>query len=148
MTDAPVPRPPSAASEAVATTTVDRLLALAADVMGYPPTAIDPDTPLTDLGMDSLMAARLLATVTHTFGTDLPPAALLNGATLTSTATALDARTGGAPAPPRTGGPVSARDAVERLVLQAWSDAGGDASDGVEREVDCAGAVGGGPPNC
>jgi phthiocerol/phenolphthiocerol synthesis type-I polyketide synthase D len=53
-------------------------------VMGYPDdSAIGAEQPLTDLGMDSLMAVRIRNTVRGDFGAEPPVALLLQGATLT-----------------------------------------------------------------
>ncbi len=52
-------------------------------IMGYPDgSAIDVDQPLTELGMDSLMAVRIRNTVRADFGAEPPVALLLQGATL------------------------------------------------------------------
>jgi phthiocerol/phenolphthiocerol synthesis type-I polyketide synthase D len=53
-------------------------------VMGYPKDApIDASQPLTELGMDSLMAVRIRNTVRGDFGVEPPVALLLQGASLT-----------------------------------------------------------------
>ena len=53
-------------------------------VMGYPDdAAIDASQPLTELGMDSLMAVRIRNTVRGDFGVEPPVALLLQGASLT-----------------------------------------------------------------
>jgi phthiocerol/phenolphthiocerol synthesis type-I polyketide synthase D len=53
-------------------------------VMGYPKGApIDASQPLTELGMDSLMAVRIRNTVRGDFGVEPPVALLLQGASLT-----------------------------------------------------------------
>ena len=52
-------------------------------IMGYPnDSAIDPNQPLTELGMDSLMAVRIRNTVRGDFGVEPPVALLLQGASL------------------------------------------------------------------
>lgn len=52
-----------------------------AAIMGYPAdSAVDTDQPLTDLGMDSLMAVRIRNTVRGDFGVEPPVALLLQGA--------------------------------------------------------------------
>ena len=52
-------------------------------IMGYPDdSAIDADQPLTELGMDSLMAVRIRNTVRGDFGVEPPVALLLQGASL------------------------------------------------------------------
>ncbi|MEV0522617.1 beta-ketoacyl synthase N-terminal-like domain-containing protein [Streptomyces sp. NPDC050439] len=61
---------------------LDRLRGCVADVMGYTPDRIDADTPLTDLGLDSLSAARIRTAVEREFGVELEPGVLLRQATL------------------------------------------------------------------
>ena len=52
-------------------------------IMGYPnDSAIDPNQPLTELGMDSLMAVRIRNTARGDFGVEPPVALLLQGASL------------------------------------------------------------------
>ena len=52
-------------------------------IMGYPKdSAIDADQPLTELGMDSLMAVRIRNTVRGDFGVEPPVALLLQGASV------------------------------------------------------------------
>lgn len=59
-----------------------RLRARVAAIMGYAgDAAVDPDQPLTELGMDSLMAVRIRNTVRGDFGVEPPVALLLQGAT-------------------------------------------------------------------
>ncbi|MGB3474715.1 MAG: beta-ketoacyl reductase, partial [Mycobacterium sp.] len=56
-------------------------------IMGYPKgSVIDPARPLTELGMDSLMAVRIRNTVRGDFGAEPPVALLLQGASLTDLA--------------------------------------------------------------
>jgi phthiocerol/phenolphthiocerol synthesis type-I polyketide synthase D len=51
--------------------------------MGYPDdSAVQMNQPLTDLGMDSLMAVRIRNTVRRDFGVEPAVALLLQGATL------------------------------------------------------------------
>ena len=59
-----------------------RLRARVAAIMGYADeTAIDVGQPLTDTGLDSLMAVRIRNTVRADFGVEPPVALLLQGAT-------------------------------------------------------------------
>ena len=68
------------ANRVVSTRLGTRVLA----VMGYPKDApIDASQPLTELGMDSLMAVRIRNTVRGDFGVEPPVALLLQGASLT-----------------------------------------------------------------
>jgi phthiocerol/phenolphthiocerol synthesis type-I polyketide synthase D len=60
-----------------------RLRGRIAAIMGYSDAgAIDVDQPLTELGMDSLMAVRIRNTVRGDFGAEPPVALLLQGASL------------------------------------------------------------------
>ena len=60
-----------------------RLRARISAIMGYPnESAIDPNQPLTELGMDSLMAVRIRNTARGDFGVEPPVALLLQGASL------------------------------------------------------------------
>ncbi len=59
-------------------------------IMGYPKdSTIDADQPLTELGMDSLMAVRIRNTVRGDFGVEPPVALLLQGASLAALTTDL-----------------------------------------------------------
>ena len=66
----------------------------AAQVLGSRPAAIDPRRPLSDLGLDSLMAVDLQNTVTRTLGLTLPPTVLLEHPTLAALAQHLLPRLG------------------------------------------------------
>lgn len=58
-----------------------RLRRRIAAIMGFPnESSVDTDQPLTDLGMDSLMAVRIRNTVRGDFGVEPPVALLLQGA--------------------------------------------------------------------
>lgn len=71
------------ASAAVVARLGSRIMA----IMGYPKgSVIDPARPLTELGMDSLMAVRIRNTVRGDFGAEPPVALLLQGASLTDLA--------------------------------------------------------------
>jgi phthiocerol/phenolphthiocerol synthesis type-I polyketide synthase D len=59
-------------------------------IMGYPKgSTLDADQPLTELGMDSLMAVRIRNTVRGDFGVEPPVALLLQGASLAALTTDL-----------------------------------------------------------
>lgn len=75
-----------------ATGPLDRLRGCVADVMGYTPDRIDADTPLTDLGLDSLTAARIRTAVEREFGVEVEPGVLLRQATLRGVAELLPDR--------------------------------------------------------
>ena len=91
----------------------DRLRDFVAQVMGYSPQSIGDDTPLTELGLDSLHAMRILSMVESEYAVKIPPAALLQRGTIAQLAELI----------PETnvthGGGVLPRDATERLVAQA-----------------------------
>jgi polyketide synthase 13 len=125
--------------------------------MGYAPESIDAETPLTDLGLDSLQAARILAGVKSEFGIEVAARALLNQGTIANVAALLDeqatrpgtnASATATAAPPPTPTPtptapaagqargVLPRDAAERLVTQAWQSVSGDLGIGVCDRLD------------
>jgi len=65
----------------------DRLRARIAAVMGYAdPAVVDAAQPLTEMGMDSLMAVRIRQTARTDFGVEPPVTLLLQGATLADVA--------------------------------------------------------------
>ena len=77
---------PAEANRLVCARLSGRILA----VMGYPKNStIDTDQPLTELGMDSLMAVRIRNTVRGDFGVEPPVALLLQGASLSDLTTDL-----------------------------------------------------------
>ncbi|MGP4045813.1 beta-ketoacyl synthase N-terminal-like domain-containing protein [Streptomyces sp. 2A115] len=61
---------------------LERLRLCVAGVMGYSPEHLDPDTPLTDLGLDSLTAVRIRAVVEREFDVEVEPGVLLRRGTL------------------------------------------------------------------
>lgn len=131
-------------NEAALRMVLDRLTCRTALVMGYNDQEIDTTVPLTDLGLDSLMAVRIRNAVKQDFGTALPERLLLRGGSLGDLAEALLAALGlqGAPAatedrPTRPTLPrnVLPRDAAERLVAGVWGQLTGDNADGVHREL-------------
>ncbi|MEV6012329.1 alpha/beta fold hydrolase [Streptomyces sp. NPDC051976] len=63
-------------------TPLDRLRHCVASVMGYGQDRLDPDTPLTELGLDSLAAARIRGAVEREFGVVVDPGMLLRRGTL------------------------------------------------------------------
>ncbi|MEU6674699.1 beta-ketoacyl synthase N-terminal-like domain-containing protein [Streptomyces sp. NPDC046925] len=81
-TPGPQETPRHEPAAARSTGTLDRLRGCVADVMGYTPDRIDADTPLTDLGLDSLTAARIRSAVEREFGVEVEPGVLLRQATL------------------------------------------------------------------
>ena len=123
---APQPDAPQTYASATATAgpseVRDRLRLIISQVMGYAPQSIDDCTPLTELGLDSLHAVRILAMIEHEFGVTLPPKAVLRKGTIAEVAGLLSDTTTDAPAK----GGVKPRDATERLIAQVWTDVTGD----------------------
>jgi phthiocerol/phenolphthiocerol synthesis type-I polyketide synthase D len=73
----------------------DRLCARIAAVMGYAePAAVETTQPLTEMGLDSLMAVRIRNTARADFGVEPPVALLLQGATLADVAADLGRQLG------------------------------------------------------
>ncbi|MDT3396041.1 beta-ketoacyl synthase N-terminal-like domain-containing protein [Streptomyces sp. B1866] len=136
---AEAPDPAGGARESGPLTTVDRLRAVVAEVMGYRPDRIDPDTPLTELGLDSLMAARILAAVQAEFGTAIEPRVLLRHGTVSAVVALLDGREAGPGERAASAGGVLPRDAAERLVAHAWEAVTGAPPSGVEDDLGLAG---------
>lgn len=138
---APVPEtPPGPAADEPAArpgTVVDRLREHVAQVMGYAPEHIDPEAPLTGLGLDSLMATRILAAVARDFGTVVEPRVLLRGGTVAALAAWLEGPDGQGPQASSEGGTtgVLPRDAAERLVAGAWQRVTGGRPPGAEDDL-------------
>ncbi|WP_372664824.1 type I polyketide synthase [Amycolatopsis kentuckyensis] len=109
------------ASEAPASSG-DRLTEIVAAVMGLSPAHLDADTPLVDLGLDSLMANRIREAVRRELGAEPDTAAVLRGATLADLNRDLAPREGELPRPARG----RAWDAADRLVLRLWRKHTGD----------------------
>ena len=145
---APLPASPPAASRSVAAeapvkqspaTMIDRLRACVGQVMGYPPESIDANAPLTDLGLDSLQAARILGRMKNEFGVEIAARELLNQGTITRVGALLERQAAASSARPSVTAPPTAgqargvlpRDAAERLVAQTWQAESGDLTAGV-----------------
>ncbi|MEB3959157.1 acyltransferase domain-containing protein [Streptomyces kunmingensis] len=94
--ETPEAPPLEAAPATVATTPLDRLRAVVAGVMGFGPDRLDPDVPLTDLGLDSLTAVRIRTAVEEEFGVALEPGVLLRQGTLRGVARLVDGAGGAA----------------------------------------------------
>ncbi|MGW6013515.1 beta-ketoacyl synthase N-terminal-like domain-containing protein [Streptomyces sp. NPDC055210] len=99
------PETPRRAAPGPAATPLDRLRLCVAGVMGYAPDHLDPDTPLTALGLDSLTAVRIRTAIQQEFNMDVAPATLLKQATLSVVTDLLTTP----PPEPRTNAPSGAR---------------------------------------
>lgn len=110
-----------------------------AAVLGVESGRLDADVPLTELGLDSLLAVRIRNAVQHDFDLLLPPSLMLRGASINDVVAWLcdalhptEAPSSGtshlAEAPPIAEAPsvrsprVAPRDANERMVAAAWAE--------------------------
>ncbi|TDE22049.1 type I polyketide synthase [Actinomadura sp. 6K520] len=103
-----------------------------AAVLGFDPERLDPAVPLTDLGLDSLVAVRIKSGVEHDLGLTVPASVLLQGASVNvfEEWAAGELGLSEAPAPASTGtavsnaetGYVMPRDAAERLAVRIFED--------------------------
>ncbi|MCG8918745.1 SDR family NAD(P)-dependent oxidoreductase [Actinokineospora sp. PR83] len=118
---------PAAARQALE----DHLVAIIAELMGFAAERIDRYVPLTQLGLDSLLAMRARGAVERDFGLPLPVPLLLRGASLAEIADHLAEASGLGEADPadraarRSGGApakVGPRDPSERWVARIWQD--------------------------
>ncbi|GAA0225982.1 SDR family NAD(P)-dependent oxidoreductase [Cryptosporangium japonicum] len=98
---------------------IDRLHTRVGGIMGFRPDELDPGVPLTELGLDSLMAVRARNAVEADFGVQLPVRMLLQGASLDDFVTHIGRELGFEPrvqVPPPRKTPLAGRDHTERLV--------------------------------
>ncbi|WP_433228214.1 SDR family NAD(P)-dependent oxidoreductase [Actinomadura formosensis] len=99
-----------------------------ATVLGFDPRRLDPAVPLTDLGLDSLVAVRIKSGVEHDLGLTVPASVLLQGASVNVFEEWAAAELGlpDAPAPTAVSnaesGYVMPRDAAERLAARIFED--------------------------
>ncbi|MGW2308122.1 SDR family NAD(P)-dependent oxidoreductase [Actinomadura luteofluorescens] len=101
-----------------------------AAVLGFDPQRLDPAVPLTDLGLDSLVAVRIKSGVEHDLGLTVPASVLLQGASVNvfEEWAAGELGLAGAPAPASAAvsnaesGYVMPRDAAERLAVRIFED--------------------------
>jgi phthiocerol/phenolphthiocerol synthesis type-I polyketide synthase D len=136
-------------SESALAAVCRRLALRTAMVMGFDGQEIDTTAPLTELGLDSLMAVRIRNAVKQDFGTVLPQTLLLRGGSLDEVAAALldvldvnvkahgdpaaeDGNVRRKPPVPRT---VRPRDAAERLVAGVWAQLSGHPARDVHQEL-------------
>ncbi|UQS27201.1 acyltransferase domain-containing protein [Amycolatopsis thermalba] len=110
---------PATAHPAIA----DHLTSLVAGLMGFAPEQVDRHVPLTQLGLDSLLAMRARGAVERDFGLPLPVPMLLRGASLAELAAHLAEQAGFDAGPaPVTEVVVGPRDPAERWVARHWYD--------------------------
>ncbi|SDK11661.1 phthiocerol/phenolphthiocerol synthesis type-I polyketide synthase D [Actinopolyspora mzabensis] len=131
----------AATPEAALRTVTSTLTRLLGEIIGTAAADVDPDRPLTELGLDSLMAMRARNAVEREFGVGIAPAMLLRGCSTAELATRLITDLGidppGAqrvnpePAAPRS---IGARDATERWLAHLWREVLGLESVGVDQD--------------
>jgi phthiocerol/phenolphthiocerol synthesis type-I polyketide synthase D len=112
---------PSAARAALA----EHLAVIVSGLMGFGPEEVDRDRPLTQLGLDSLLAMRARGAVERDFGLALPVPLLLRGASLTEVAEHLAEQAGfgrGAARPAAVPSVIGPRDPAERWVARRWHE--------------------------
>ncbi|GGS49280.1 type I polyketide synthase [Actinokineospora fastidiosa] len=107
----------------------EHVRAVVAEMMGLAPDLLPPDTALTALGMDSLLAMRARAAVERDFGATIPLPLLLRGASLADIA---DHIAGVALTPARRPARPGTRDLAERWVALRWRQVLGDAEVAVD----------------
>jgi phthiocerol/phenolphthiocerol synthesis type-I polyketide synthase D len=140
----------------------ERLVKRTAAVMGRAVQDLDEDTPLTDLGLDSLMTVRIQNAAKQDFAVALPAPFLLRGATLRELGDAVlrelgleragqgDATAAGPPqaTEQEPAGPgafpalptrLDPRDAAERLVAGVWNEVLGRRPEDVNQDFTAAG---------
>ncbi|MFC4054364.1 type I polyketide synthase [Actinomadura syzygii] len=99
-----------------------------AAVLGFDPERLDPAVPLTDLGLDSLVAVRIKSGVEHDLGLTVPASVLLQGASVNAfeewAAGELGLAEASTPvaAANAESGYVMPRDAAERLAVRVFED--------------------------
>ncbi|GAB2668333.1 type I polyketide synthase [Saccharopolyspora gloriosae] len=135
---AALPDDPAAAVRAV----TEHLMGEIAGILGGAAEELDPRTPLTMLGLDSLMATRARNAVERDFGVQLPAALLLRGANLDELARHLAAELD-LGAAPETAGPttIGPRDATERWLAHLWAQVLGAVEFGVTDEFAALGGT-------
>ncbi|TDD87523.1 type I polyketide synthase [Actinomadura rubrisoli] len=118
---------PAEARQAVAARIRHRIAA----VLGFDPQRLDPAVPLTDLGLDSLVAVRIKSGVEHDLGLTVPASVLLQGASVNAFEQWASVELGlaGPPSPADAttasnaeAGYVMPRDDAERLAVRIFED--------------------------
>ncbi|MFF9868170.1 SDR family NAD(P)-dependent oxidoreductase [Streptomyces sp. NPDC013953] len=132
----------AALGSSAADTVYARLVKRTAAIMGFMAAELSETTPLTELGLDSLVAVRIRNAFRQDFGIDLPAPRLLRGASLRELGCAVLEQLGldaqeptaasqlTAPDDPQAAGPstptlpsfLGPRDAAERLVANVWAE--------------------------
>ncbi|WP_254716792.1 type I polyketide synthase [Actinomadura sp. WMMB 499] len=121
--------PPAEARKAIAAQVRCRIAA----VLGFEPQRLDPAVPLTDLGLDSLVAVRIKSGVEHDLGLTVPASVLLQGASVNVFEEWAAGELGLADAPAPVAAPARAasnaeagyvmpRDDAERLAVRIFED--------------------------
>jgi len=98
----------------------DALREIIGSVLRVKPSALRPDQPLTDLGLDSLMGVEIENLVESSIGASLPPASLMRARTIAQIAELICAHMG-APAPTEAA-PAPKPAPQEDIDLDAFSD--------------------------
>lgn len=101
-------------------------------VLRVKPEGLRLDQPLTDLGLDSLMAVEIENSIESSIGVALPPASLMRARTIGQIASLIAEHMGGAPAAPAPAAVPVKPAAAEDVDLDALSDAELDQLLGVE----------------
>ncbi|WP_106396971.1 type I polyketide synthase [Actinocorallia populi] len=70
--------PPEEARKAIR----GRVLQRVSSILGFDAARLDPSVPLTELGLDSLVAVRIKSAIEHDLGLTVPPSVLLQGASV------------------------------------------------------------------
>ncbi|MCD0450564.1 SDR family NAD(P)-dependent oxidoreductase [Actinocorallia sp. API 0066] len=112
---------PEAARAAVRARVLERV----SSILGFDAGRLDPATPLTELGLDSLVAVRIKSAIEHDLGLTVPPAVLLQGASVDVFEDWAAGELGLGEAPAREGRDeayVMPRDAAERLVVRLFEE--------------------------
>ncbi|WP_344839779.1 SDR family NAD(P)-dependent oxidoreductase, partial [Actinocorallia longicatena] len=102
-----------------------RVRARVSTILGFDVDRLDPSLPLTELGLDSLVAVRIKSAVEHDLGLTVPPAVLLQGASVEAFEdwAAGELGIGGTAAvSERDAAYVMPRDAAERIVARMFEE--------------------------
>ncbi|MFF7856439.1 amino acid adenylation domain-containing protein [Streptomyces sp. NPDC007904] len=123
---------------------LDRLVALASDIVGHP---VDPARPLGEQGLDSARALRLVREARAAFGVPLPATAVWRHPTLRELASLLPGLLGAeqAPAPERTASAPArdSRDTGTTATAPATADSGTtDAVTDADADADAVAVIG------